>query len=495
MLRKGVAANFAGQAYTGLLSLAVVPFYLWYLGLEAYGLIGFFTSLQAILAVLDFGLSATANREMAQQSARGRSGSAGDVVRTLEVTYFGVGTTIAAALLGLSGVLAGQWFKPEALTTSEIQLAVAIFGVTVGLRWPVSMYTGVLRGLERHVLINQMSAALATLRSVGGVAVLVFVAPTVTVFLLWQLLVAAVELMFTRTSAWRALPRVAGASRRFNAGALRATWRFSAGVAMIGISAAVLKQMDRMLISKLLPLEMLGYYTTAAVIAGNVALLFAPISSAVFPRLSKLWATRDSAGLASVYHKSVRVTALIVAPVCALLMFFSYDVLFLWTRSEDVAAQAAAPLAILAYASLLNSLMHVPYALQLAAGLTRIAVWNNGLSVAVLLPLLYLLVNRYGITGGALGWAIFNTSYFLIMPAVMHRHVLVGHLKTWVLRDTLPFIATAVALFGAARLGATMIGGGVADYGAVIVAGLAYAAIVAVAFADDLPTLRAAVTH
>jgi O-antigen/teichoic acid export membrane protein len=206
-----------------------------------------------------------------------------------------------------------------------------------------------------------------------------------------------------------------------------------------------------------------------------------------------LWATDpDGSGLARVYHQSVRVTALIVAPACALLIFFPYDVLVVWTRSADVASQAALPLAVLGYAALLNSLMHVPYSLQLAAGLTRIAVWNNGLSVAVLLPLLYVLVKTYGIAGGAFGWALFNTSYFLFVPLVMHRYVLRGHWKTWIVRDTLPFVGTAVLVFGIGRFAAGFAGGGAADYAAVAAAGATYAAIVTLAFAEDLPLPRVA---
>ena len=43
-----------------------VPVYISYLGIEAYGLIGLFATLQAWLSLLDLGLSPTLNREMAR---------------------------------------------------------------------------------------------------------------------------------------------------------------------------------------------------------------------------------------------------------------------------------------------------------------------------------------------------------------------------------------------------------------------------------------------
>ena len=68
-LKINILANFAGQAWSGLLTLALVPVYIKFLGIEAYGLIGFYAMLQGMLVVLDFGLGQTLNRELARYSA------------------------------------------------------------------------------------------------------------------------------------------------------------------------------------------------------------------------------------------------------------------------------------------------------------------------------------------------------------------------------------------------------------------------------------------
>ncbi len=51
-----------------MMSLAFVPVYIKLLGIEAYGLIGFFLTLVAILSLLDLGLGTTLNRRLAQLS-------------------------------------------------------------------------------------------------------------------------------------------------------------------------------------------------------------------------------------------------------------------------------------------------------------------------------------------------------------------------------------------------------------------------------------------
>lgn len=56
-LSRNLLAGLANSIWTALIGLAVVPLYLKYLGIEAYGLIGFFVTTQALLQLLDMGLA------------------------------------------------------------------------------------------------------------------------------------------------------------------------------------------------------------------------------------------------------------------------------------------------------------------------------------------------------------------------------------------------------------------------------------------------------
>ena len=55
-VQKNIIANYAGSAWNVITSLAFVPLYIKFIGIEAYGLIGFFSSLQIVLSLLDLGL-------------------------------------------------------------------------------------------------------------------------------------------------------------------------------------------------------------------------------------------------------------------------------------------------------------------------------------------------------------------------------------------------------------------------------------------------------
>ena len=88
-LRANVVANFVGQIAVSVIQFAIIPQYVRYLGVEAYGLVGFFLTLQAMLQVLDLGVSPSVNRELAWYSASpDKSAEACDFVHTLELAYW-----------------------------------------------------------------------------------------------------------------------------------------------------------------------------------------------------------------------------------------------------------------------------------------------------------------------------------------------------------------------------------------------------------------------
>jgi len=98
-IRVNILSNFASSAWNTALSLVFVPLYIGLMGVEAYGLVGFYAMLQGLTACLDFGLSTTINREMAKSSVGNvKPENVLNLVRTLEVVYwllaFGVGLAV-----------------------------------------------------------------------------------------------------------------------------------------------------------------------------------------------------------------------------------------------------------------------------------------------------------------------------------------------------------------------------------------------------------------
>lgn len=450
-MRRNLAANFVAQTLGVLLNLVCVPIFLHILGPEQYGLIGFAVSLQAMLAVLDLGLATTANREFSRTGGEGSGRTSGPVmIRTLELVYFGMGTFVALVLVAAAPWIADHWLQVTGTPHAVVRDSLMLLGLATGLRWPVGLYSGVLLGLERQVPLNAVVIGRSILRTLGAALALMMLGGTVVTYFGCLVVVSVVEVTATGWLAWRTQPRRRAGEARFDAHVLRSFWSFSGELSLISIFAAVLKQEDKVIIGRFAPLAALGHYTVASTLSGGLLLFATPVFTAVFPRLTSLIARGQDANAASVYHRACALVSTLAAPVAAALILFPGLILSTWTRSPLVASEASGALVVLGIAALLNASMQVPYALILASGKTRISLWMNGLGVAVLAPMLVVLVRAYGIVGGGGAWALFNLAYFFIAPAVLHRYVLRGHFRRWLLADTLPFYALAAASFGIA---------------------------------------------
>ena len=85
---RNTTLSYAGQAYALLVGILIMPFYLGHLGAEAYGLIGFFSVMQAWLQLLDAGMSPSLVRAVAhQQSLPTEERNAGHLLRSFEIIF------------------------------------------------------------------------------------------------------------------------------------------------------------------------------------------------------------------------------------------------------------------------------------------------------------------------------------------------------------------------------------------------------------------------
>jgi O-antigen/teichoic acid export membrane protein len=479
---RNIIANIAGQGWSAAMMLLLVPLYVRLLGVEAYGLIGVYATLQAALQILDLGLSQTINRQLARYRALPDEGAeARDFVRTLELGYWALGLLIGISVAAAAPVLARHWLKLGTMPVETAERAMLIMGAVAALQWPLSLYEGGLLGLQRQVLLNGLRIGVSTAGAVGTALVLWLVSPTISAYFTWQIVVAAINVACLALALWRSLPAAAGAPR-FRPALLAQHWRFAAGVGGISISGILLSQLDKIVLSKLLPLEAFGYYTLAGVVSSVIPLLVAgPVFNGVFPQLTTFVAAGSEREVSELYHRGTQLMAVFVATVGGVIACFSSDILLVWTRSA-AAAETAGPIAsILVLGMALNALMSLPYALQLSHGWTGLGLRINAALLVLLVPTILALTARFGAVGAAGTWVVLNGVYMGVGVPLTHRRLLRGEMAAWFVHDIVPPVAAALLVVGAGRL-LVPAGGGVVTVVAmsvVMVAALAASALVA----------------
>ncbi|MDP2371478.1 oligosaccharide flippase family protein [Rhodoferax sp.] len=445
-LQRNVRAAYLGQGWTALMGLAFIPVYIRYLGVEAWGLVGFMAMMQAWFALLDMGLAPTLSREMARFSAGAHSAqSIRNLLRSLETVYVSVALSVVMIVWLAAPLLASQWLQVERLPVQEVAQAITLMGWVLAARMAEQVYRGAILGLQQLVWLNAAQSVLATLRWGGAVAVLAWVSPTVEAFFLWQGAVSVLTLAVFAVQTYRWLPRAPRAAR-FDLNELRLVARYAGGMAVTTVLALLLTQVDKLLLSKLLPLDQFGYYTLAGSVSGALYFLVGPLSTAVAPRLTELVARSDQATLVATYHRASQWTAVFLIAPALVLATFSERVLLAWSGEPALAQHAGPLLGVLAVGTMLNGFMQVPYMMQLAHGWTGLAVRLNAVAVVMIVPAIFWAVPRYGSLGAAWVWLVLNAFYVLVGIQFMHRSLLLREKWRWY-RDTLvlPLLAGAAA--------------------------------------------------
>jgi len=444
-LKRDVRANYLGQGWTALMGLAFIPIYIRYLGMEAWGLVGFMSILQAWLTLLDMGLAPTLSREMARFSAGARSvQSIRNLLRSLELLYVAVALAVVLGVWLAAPLLVDHWLDGGHFARSVLIQVITLMGLVLAARMVEQVYRGAMQGLQQHVWLNLAQSVLATLRWGGAVVVLAWVSPTIEAFFIWQGLVSVLSVLVFAARTYRRLPRATSAAR-FDGEELKLVGSFAAGMAATTVLALLLTQVDKLLLSKLLPLDQFGHYMLAGSLSGALYFFVGPLATAVSPRLTELAARSEHGVLIETYHGATQWVTMFVLPPALVMAMFAEPLLWTWSGDAVVSGRTAPLLTLLALGTLLNGLMQVPYVTQLAHGWTALTVRMNLLAVLVLIPGVLWSVPRYGAMGAAWAWLALNAAYVFIGMHFMFRKLLPTEKRRWY-RDAVFLPLTAAGM-------------------------------------------------
>lgn len=447
-LVRNVAAAMANSVSVVVINIVALPFYLRFLGMEAYGLIGFYATLQAVLQVLDLGLAPTISREIAHDTETGQQQRSASLLRTLGVVYVGVAIVIAALVAVVAPWIGTHWLQAKSLSEATVTQAIALMGVNLACRWPISLYHGALIGAHRLARSAATSMTINLLAAATTITVLAYGPRSIQAFFLVQAGFGLVQAIVLWVLARRA---VGGGNAPYAFGGLKRVWHFSAWMSGIAITSLVFTQLDKLLLSRLINLDSYGHYMLAALLVSGLSVLTGPTFAVIFPKFTTLHARGDDAGLATFYSDASRMFAAAIFSLALALGLHVEAIVTLWTGRADIALRVAPLVALLCVGSALNGLMHFPYALQLATGKPRIPFAINVALLAVALPTIVWLALHLGAIGGALSWALLGIVYVFFGTIVTGRRVAGFAGPGWLARDiAIPLVLALVPAFAGA---------------------------------------------
>lgn len=456
-LKRNILASYVTQIYVTLVGILILPMYLKYMGAEAYGLVGFFAMLQAWFNLLDMGLTPTVARETARFNGGATDAlSYRRLLRALQIIFFGVAVLGGGAMFLFSELIAQDWLNAQTLPLAQVQLAIQLMAGGMALRWMSGLYRGCIIGAEQFVWLGGFNSLVATLRFIGVLPVLIWVGHTPAVFFTYQLIVALIELGGLSVKAFALFPPVQATQSLGWAPAslmvpIKPVLKFSLTIAFTSSVWVLVTQTDKLILSKLLPLADYGYFTLAVLAASGVMMISGPISAALLPRMARLHAEGDEAGLITLYRNATQMVAVIAIPACLVLTFFAEQVLWVWTGDAHAAAQAAPVLRLYALGNGFLVMAAFPYYLQYAKGDLKLHLIGNIIYILIYIPILIYLTMKNGATGAGYAWLGVNILSFFAWVPIVHRCFAPKLQLEWLINDigkiAIAAIVTSIILY------------------------------------------------
>lgn len=434
-IKKNIIANYAGKIWAAVINIAFVPFYIKYMGIEAYGLVGVFATIQPLMTILDMGMSPSISRELARYSALpGQEQNMRNLVRTLELIYWGIAALLCIIVLTLAPLAVSHWFTAQKLPVSIINQSVVLMGLALVLQWPVGFYSGGLIGLQKQVIFNVFNTIMWTLRGFGALLVVMLSSSPVLAFFWWQLLMSIMNVFGIATLLWRSLLPSPGPAQ-FRKDILQSVWRFAFGMGSISVVILIFNQIDKLILSSKISLSMFGYYSVVWQVVGCLFLLYYPIYVAFSPAITQLYAQRDFENIKKTYQKGRQFMSVAVFPVAAILAVFSKEILLIWTRDTIITENCYLLLSIITVGATFNGLFYMPYSMSQAYGQTKYLLYIFISMLVAYIPLVYLAIRSYGVYGAAITFTVVSVIQQAIVNYVTHRHFFLHENIKWFFDD------------------------------------------------------------
>ena len=182
---------------------------------------------------------------------------------------------------------------------------------------------------------------------------------------------------------------------------------------VIGVLGMVLSQADKMVLSRMVSLESLGFYMLAWAVVSGFSRIATPIINAFSPQFTELVALGDEDGLADKLRFASQLMSVLIIPPTALIFLFSKPVLLIWIGDENTAKGTALILTIMVLGGMFSSCAYPSLSILYSRKQLMPVVILNLICVIGLAPLLFLSVYYFDTIGAACVWAIYGLFYYL----------------------------------------------------------------------------------
>lgn len=399
MIARNALLNLAGHAAPLLAALLLVPALVSRLDAERFGFLALAWALVGYFSLFDLGLGRALSRLVAERTGTPREGGLPVLSRTALSLTLALGVVAGIALFAAAGPLCEGVLNLSPAVRPEAETALRVLALSLPLVTLTAALRGLLEAGQRFGWVNAIRVPLG---------ILTFAAPLVATWWSASLVALAGALSLVRLAAFaahwvacaRLYPALLGLARP-RGEATSEMLGYGVWLTVSNVVGPLMVYIDRFLIAGLLTVSAVAYYAAPYELVTRLWLIPAALTGVLFPAMAAAAPDR----LATLYRTGIKAVLVAVFPLALVAMLFAPEWLQAWLGPE-FATQGARVAQLLCFGAAVNCLAYLPFTLLQARGRADLTAKTHLAELPAYLLVLWALVERWGIDGAALAWAL-----------------------------------------------------------------------------------------
>ena len=416
---RNVVANWLGLAVNMAIAVFMAPFLVHQLGDAMYGLWVLLLSVTGYMGLLDAGLKVSVVKHVARYHAVDDTTGVSRVVSTALLIYGGLSVLIVGLSLAV-GPLVPRMFTmaPEAMSIAQTVLVIT--SLTLATTLILSVFNGLLAGLQRYDHSNLIGAGIVIVRSVVIVAFVAQGYGIVSLGLI-HLVSQIVGGLLTVRRAYKEVPGLRLSWSLAGSDTAKTLYGYSFFILLNNVAMFLLFNSAEIVIGAMLGVAAVTYYAIAGSLLQYLSRLIGTMTQVLHPYASAQDAKGDVDGMRRLVVHGTKACLLIGLPVSLTFVLIGKDFIRFWMGPSY--AEVAGPLLVfLTIARLFWLSQSSTGNILLGIGRHKLLTAVNLITGIAGLGLGALLIPRFGLLGMAVGMFIpMVITQGLVLPPLTAR--------------------------------------------------------------------------
>ncbi|MDI6735726.1 MAG: oligosaccharide flippase family protein [bacterium] len=412
---RNTLVNSVGKFWHIFISLVLFPFIVHKIGIAAAGIWLLVLSLSEYFTLFDRGVDPSIVKYVAEYNAIDDKKKINEIISNAFFILLGIGCIVTLIVFIIGKFFITCFNIPEELL-DEARISVYITAIGLFFIFPLKIFNGILRGLQRYDISNSAWVVTSTLQAILIISFLSMGYGLVTLILINNIC-SLIALLIMKYYTQRLLPFVRITLSKLTKEMTRRVITFSLIMFGIQICLISLSNVNRIVIGLFLTVEAITYFSGAFRICQGVMEIPLLLTLGIIPATSELEAKMKLEEIKKLFIRATKYTLALFLPIGIWGIIMANSILEFWINRSFAQYGIIAQILIIYLFFYMNQT--IAHQILIATNRIKFILWYY-IGVAILnLLLSIILVKKMGLIGVALG----TTIPFILLEAFFMNYI------------------------------------------------------------------------